>query len=96
MSANRKEYIVTSAGRAYVGGEEFRGNLRRIFADLQEQGNNEEDIMTAAFVYTASCLVSEGPGEMDVEVAEMRQFIQENQKTIREALVAALPPGKKG
>ena len=81
MSANRKEYKVTSAGRAYTGGEEFRGNLRRIFADL---------------VYTASCLVSEGPGEMDVEVAEMRQFIQENQETIREALVAALPPGKKG
>ena len=87
----KKKYEVTAAGRAYTGGEEFRGNLRRIFSDLQERGRNEEDIMTAAFVYTASCLVSDGPSDLDVEVDEMRQFIRENQKTIREILVCALP-----
>ncbi len=91
----KKKYEITSVGRAYTGGEEFRGNIRRIFADLQGQGKSEEDIMTAAFVYTASCLVSDGPGDMDVEVDEMRQFIQEDQKTIREVLVAALPQEKK-
>lgn len=89
------KYEVTATGRAYTGGEEFRGNIRRIVSDLKGQGKNEEDIMAAAFVYTASCLVSDSPGDMDVEVAEMRQFIQENQKTIREVLVAALPQDKK-
>ena len=94
MPAKKKDEV-TAAGRAYIGGEEFRGNIRRIVSDLKGQGKNEEDIMSAAFVYTASCLVSEGPGDMEVEVAEMRQFIQENQKTIREVLVAALPQDKK-
>jgi hypothetical protein len=93
---SENKYEVTAAGRAYTGGEEFRGNIRRILADLQGQGKSEEDTMTAAFVYTASCLVSEGPGDMSVDVDEMREFIQENQKTIRSVLVAALAPGRKG
>ena len=90
-------YTVTKAGREFVATGEFKDNVARIFADLRQQGKTEDEILVAASVYAATCLVMDGSREMDVDVGKMREFFLRNQKDIREALGKALPPsgGKK-
>ena len=97
MASKAGAYQITSAGREYVASEGFRDNSKKIFADLKAQNKSEEEIMTAAFVFTASCLITDGAEEMDVDITRMRTFIATRQEEIQTALGSALKamPGKR-
>ena len=90
-------YKVTKTGREFVASGEFKDNVARIFSDLRQQDKTKDEILVAASVYAATCLVMDGSREMDVDVGKLREFILRNQKDIREALGKALPAsgGKK-
>lgn len=96
MASKAGAYQITSAGREYVASEGFRDNIRKIFADLKAQNKSEEEIMTAAFVFTATRLITDGAKEMDVDISRMRAFIATHQDEIQTALGSALRtmPGK--
>lgn len=90
MASKAGAYQITSAGREYVASEGFRDNIRKIFADLKAQNKSEEEIMTAAFVFTASCFITDGAEAMDVDISRMRVFIATHQDDIQTAFGSAL------
>ncbi len=90
VGTKKGSYEITAAGREYVASESFRDNIRKIFADLKAQNKSEEEIMTAAFVFTATRLITDGAKEMDVDISRMRAFIATHQDGIQTALGSVL------
>lgn len=86
----KSKYEITAVGREFVTGREYKTNLSRILSDLRQQGKAEEEVLTAAFVYTATCLIMNPSGEMQVDVDRMQEFIEDNKEVITTALTEAL------
>jgi len=93
MAEKEGGYQITAAGRAFVTSENFRAETQRIVATLTQQGKSQDDIMSAVFVYTASCLLSGGSDRMEFDLDKMRVFVSAHQAAIAVVVAKALGLG---